>query len=409
MGDVDWRKRKRHREGNIMVKAGLLYARVQYLDERTGQRKEKVRRADNRTHARTLIKQMRSELTLHGQQTLETDKATFGQVADKYSNAHMVEAVYQNGIKVAGRRSLAPLKSSLKPVRAYFGRKMIRAIRPSDIQAYKVQRLNTPVEIRMNRSPQPGKSRTIKADLETISRPRKIASVNRELELIRAIFNFAKAEDLVAKSPFDNRGNLISTAAEVERDRVMSFDEEKRLLTVCTNRKAHLRPIVIVAVDTAMRRGELFKLRWTEVSLATGEITILASNSKTEKARRVGLTSRAKMELSRLWSSSPRQGDELVFGVTCTIKNAWKSACSEAGIEDLRFHDLRHTATTRLVRSGVPASEVMKLTGHSQTRTFLRYLNLTNESVSASATMLDNLLRESDSPITAGSLQEFSN
>jgi integrase len=87
--------------------------------------------------------------------------------------------------------------------------------------------------------------------------------------------------------------------------------------------------------------------------------------------RIVGLTERLSRELRLLWNKSPKESNGLVFGVTSTVKNAWKAACKDAGLDDLRFHDLRHTATTRLIRAGVPATEVMKVTGHTQTKTFL--------------------------------------
>jgi integrase len=392
MTDADWRKQKRKRDGGIRIISGKIYARIQYLDEVTGKRKEKLKPARNRTEARELVKEMRNELNTRGQEVLEADKITFSAVTDRYARIHLIPAIYQNGIKVAGKRSLTPSQSSLKPVLAYFGWKAIRSIRPSDIEAYKIARLASPVVISVNRKILDDHSQKFRTIKESVSRPRKIASVNRELELLRAIFNFAKGEDLVSKSPFETRTKLISTSAELERDRVMSLEEEQRLLGVCVDRKAHLRPLIIAAVDTGMRRGELFKLRWRDVNLGTREILIQASNAKTERMRRVGLTNRSTFELMTLWNRGPKDPDDRVFGITSTIKTAWKSACDEAGITDLRFHDLRHTATTRMVRSGVPASEVMKLTGHTQTKTFLRYLNLTSESLSSSAGRLDAYL-----------------
>lgn len=67
---------------------------------------------------------------------------------------------------------------------------------------------------------------------------------------------------------------------------------------------------------------------------------------------------------------------------------AFATACSRANITDLHFHDLRHTATTRMIRAGVPHTEVMKITGHTQMKTFLRYLNLGSDAVQNAATML---------------------
>jgi integrase len=96
--------------------------------------------------------------------------------------------------------------------------------------------------------------------------------------------------------------------------------------------------------------------------------------------------------LEKLWESSPKEKDLLVFGITNTIKTAFKSACKEADIKDFRFHDCRHTATTRMIASGSSHTEVMKITGHTQLKTFLRYLNITSETASNVASRLGKYL-----------------
>jgi integrase len=409
MGNVNktWRSQKRHRDGSIKSINGILYARIQYVDESTGKRKEKLRRANSRLEARELIKRMRVEIARGGQSTLEADRLTLEQLSQRYKSVRLIPAIYQNGIKVAGKRSLGPTLSSLAPLLSAFGKKRIRTIRPSDVESYKIHRLATPVETIIKHKILDGRTKKFVIAVETRRRPRKIASVNRELELLRAMFNFARSEGLVASSPFDHGGKLISSAAEVERNRVMLAEEESRLLAACSGRREHLRALVIVAVDTAMRRGELFKLKWSDVNLVSREITVVAANAKTERMRMVGLTERAQNVLYSLWELSPKSGEDLVFGITNSVKNSWRAACSDAGIEDLRFHDLRHTATTRLVRAGVPATEVMKITGHTQMKTFLRYLNLTSESVAASAGMLDSYLQYHKTEFEGA--QQFSN
>jgi integrase len=387
-----WRKEKRHRDGSIKEINGLIYARVQYRDDVTGKRKEKLRRAKNRKQANELIKQMRAELEQSGQLALESDQITFRQLAKKYESLKLVPATYQNGIKVSGRRSLGPAVSALNNLIAGFGDKKVRSIRPSDVESYKLKRLSEPVKILVNLSTEKGQTDRASLKKRWVFRPRKIASVNRELELLRAVLNFAKGEGLINTSPFENGTKLISNAAEVMRERILSREEEVRLIAECVSRRDHLRPLIIVAVDTALRRGELFKLRWSDVDLIEGHITVRAENAKTERMRVVGITQRMNVELTQLWNRSAQTQDELVFGIVSTIKNGWKSLCQAADITDLRFHDLRHTATTRLIRAGVPVSEVMKITGHTQMSTFLRYLNQTHESVSESAKSLDRYL-----------------
>ncbi len=387
-----WRKEKRHRDGSIKVINGLIYARIQYRDDVTGKRKEKLRRAQNRKHANDLIKQMRAELEQTGQLALESDQITVQQLAEKYESLKLVPATYQNGIKVSGRRSVGPAVSAHNNIIEGLGDRKVRSIRPSDIESYKLKRLSEPVKILVNVPTKKGLTDRAALKKRWLLRPRKIASVNRELQLLRAVLNFAKGEGLINTTPFEKGTKLISNAAEVRRERVLTREEEDRLIAECVSRRDHLRPLIIVAVDTGMRRGELFKLRWSDVDLTEGHITVRAENAKTERMRVVGITQRMNDELTRLWNRSPQTQDELVFGIVSTIKNGWKSLCQKAGVADLRFHDLRHTATTRLIRAGVPVSEVMKITGHTQMSTFLRYLNQTHESVSESAKSLDRYL-----------------
>jgi len=210
------------------------------------------------------------------------------------------------------------------------------------------------------------------------------------------MFNFALQNEWIIKNPFTLVKGLISKAAEVERDRILSFDEEKRLLAVCVGKRSHLKGLFICALDTAMRRGEIFKMKWQDVNFETNEINIPQSNSKTEDSRVVGITPRLKAELENLWEASPKDKNMIVFGITNTIKTSFHTACREAEITDFRFHDCRHTATTRMIASGSPHTEVMKITGHTQLKTFLRYLNITTETASRVANKLSDYLAEKE-------------
>jgi integrase len=316
---------------------------------------------------------MRRELLEHGPETLDADRMKFERLAETYKNARLVEAKYVNGIKVSGRRSLLSLFTALRALVDYFGQRTIRSIKAGDLENYKQLRLNTPTQH---------------------GTQRKMATVNRELELLRAMLNYAIQNEWLIRNPFTLTKGIISKAAESQRDRVLSFDEERRLLEACVGRRKHLRPLLICALDTAMRRGEIFKMRWADVRFSSNEIFIPQTNTKTEESRTVGMTFRLRIELEELWELSPRSLDETVFGISTTIKTAFGSLCAEADVVNFRFHDCRHTATTRMVASGSPHTEVMKITGHSQMKTFLRYLNLTPETTTTVANRLHNYLKD---------------
>jgi integrase len=379
-------------------KKGQLYARLQYTNEQ-GEYREKYRRIEGKRDAIGAVEAMRRELDENGEESLHADKITFSELADKYDEVELVPAVYQNGIKIQGKRSVNSVKSAMKPLREYFGKRAIRSIKASDLKAYKNKRLNTPVEIEVKVKTkvvdeQIGKEKTIIT--KTIrTRERKIVTINRELAWMRAILNFAIDNDRLLKNPFSKAKGIISLAAEVERDRVLSFTEEELLLSVCTDEREHLRAIIICALDTAMRRGEILKTRWRDVNFETGEIYIRKEISKTGFDRTVGITARLKTELVRLWEWSPKNPGMLVFGIKNDFSNAFETARSKAGLKDFRFHDCRYTPTTRMITSGSPHVEVMKITGHRQLKTFLRYLNITQETAQKCASRLDEYFVQS--------------
>ncbi len=227
-------------------------------------------------------------------------------------------------------------------------------------------------------------------DTPTIhNKPRSITSVNRELQLLRAVFRFAIREGAMLRSPFELGAPLISVADERKRERILSYDEETRLLASCTNRRAHIRPLIITALDTGMRRGDLFGLRWSDIDFVSSIINIRATTTKTLSARAVGMTTRVREELQRLRDVAPDDPQRSVFGIKDTVKTGFMAALREAGIESLRFHDLRHTAITRMIEGGMKSPAVMKISGHTQMTTFIRYVNPNTDTVRNGAEMLD--------------------
>jgi integrase len=147
--------------------------------------------------------------------------------------------------------------------------------------------------------------------------------------------------------------------------------------------------MLICALDTGMRRGEMFKLRWSDVDLVGGVIRIRKTTTKTWEARTIGMTTRLQDELRRLWEAAPPDPDGLVFGIKNNIKRSFGTACKLAEIEDFRLHDCRHTATTRMIQAGMVPLEVMKVTGHKQIDTFLRYMNTNDQTARRAAEALD--------------------
>jgi integrase len=382
------------------------WARVRYVDEVTGETRDKTRRAESKAHASELRDQLVREFDSGGQTVLETDRKTFAELCDHYEAHYLTEAQYHEGRKVSGLRSLETQEGILKTLREHFGHKRLRAIRYEDVRTFRAARLKTPTQRDVARHKReavtnPG------AELRTT---RSIASVNRELALLRRMLNVGLRAGWLLRNPFNAGEPLISTADERKRERILMRDEEHRLLAACCERtttykarrggrvveitvqdkrREHLRAIIIAALDTGCRQGELLKLWWRDVDLAERSIVIQALNTKTLRERTVAMTTRLYLELEKLWNESSKDPSARVFGIADNVKTAFTAARNQAGLPDLRFHDLRHSAASRLVSAHIPLSEVGKILGHQQPQTTWRYVNANGETVRRAAAALE--------------------
>lgn len=292
--------------------------------------------------------------------TIGSENLTFAVFVECKKKTHFHEAVIRNGKKISGYKGFKKVtKYVLKSVIDYFGKAEIRKITSHDCEVFKIDRLNTP---------------TYK-DTE-----RSVASVNRELAMLRKILNLAVKDRVINFAPVFE----INLADENMRSRVLSLDEEKRLIMALESRNKqnkqtliHLKPLVFTALNTACRAGELLKLRWNNVNFAYGVLQILGTNTKTQQYREVPFSSEVREELLKLHEKK-QSDDELVFNISY-YSDGFRALLKEAKIYDFRFHDLRHTATTNFVKSEMRTELCMSITGHTTERTFRRYVNFKTE------------------------------
>ena len=175
------------------------------------------------------------------------------------------------------------------------------------------------------------------------------------------------------------------------RDRRLKGDEEDRLLRAC---EAHSNPmlawIVKLALYTGMRHGEVVSLLRNQVNLERRSIHL--TDTKNNSSRTVPLTNKAIEILREAMNYAVRPIDtELIFfgepgrdGVRrpYITNRVWSIALERAGIEDLKFHDLRHEATSRFVEAGLSDQEVSSITGHKSMQMLRRYTHLRTENLS---------------------------
>lgn len=344
------------------------YARLTYTDN-SGKRKSIKKRANSKTHGEEeVLPQLIATFKVGGRPAIDAEKLTFNDIADYYEKHYCKEAQYVNGRKVSGLRSVAAIRGYLKVFREHFGRQKLRTIAYEDLLSFRNRRLTTPTHQ---------------------SEQRSITTVNREMAYLRRILNVAERAGMIAKSPFKTGDPLIHVADEMKRERILTREEEASLLAACTGCRAHLRPIIIAALDTGCRLGELLKMRWCDVDRDARIITIQAFNTKTMKARQVSVTTRLNLELERLWGISDMDVDALVFGIKTVIRQAFNRACTEAKLDGLRMHDLRHTHASRLDDLGFSLAKIGGQLGHTVVQTTLRYVNRDKAAVRQVAAALD--------------------
>jgi integrase len=151
----------------------------------------------------------------------------------------------------------------------------------------------------------------------------------------------------------------------------------------------HLRPLVLVAINTGLRRAELLGLTWSAVDLHHKLLTVIATNAKSGNTRHVPLNAEA-LDVLTAWKARQQKpaADALVFPGSDgrrmkRIDTAWDSLMKTAGIKKFRFHDCRHHFASRLVQAGVPLNTVRELLGHRDIETTMIYAHLAPQNLRA--------------------------
>lgn len=228
---------------------------------------------------------------------------------------------------------------SLKVLTPFFGTRRLKEITPWLIERYKTER-------------------------KPLVAP---ASVNLELACLKHMFSMAIQWGKVDSNPV-KRVKFMRLDNQVER--ILTAEEEVRLLEHASDR---LKPIVLLALNTGMRLGEIIGLTWEQVDWARGAVTL--TRTKSGKSRSIPMNRAARAVLDPLRGDGTPTGP--VFGkpnsVLAQTRRDFDQVRLAAKLEGLRFHDLRHTFATRLVTRGVDIVTVSKLLGHSTILMTMRY------------------------------------
>ena len=324
----------------------------------------------------------------------EPSVLTFRQFAQVYKQRHVVA----KGLSTANQ-----LDYRLKPLVERFGDVTLADIKTADIDDF-IADLKQP--------------RVVNG---VAGRRLKPASVNRAVELLRHMLNWAVGREYLDRTPF-RRGTEVLIRLELEdnvRRRRIGPEEEAALLKVAA---PLLRSMIIAALDTGMRRGEMLALCFADVDFSRRLITLRGATTKSGKTRvfPIGTTRlMAVLEWLRLDACGGCKADETpVFSnevgeATKTFKRAWTLTVLKAHgiapkwrtgtykdlapesqqqlqIIDLHWHDLRHEYASRLVERGVPLAQVRDLLGHASIVTTERYDNQRLEALQAAVARLED-------------------
>jgi len=201
------------------------------------------------------------------------------------------------------------------------------------------------------------------------------ASVIKELGLLSRVLNTA-TKDWGIYLPSGNPVSQVRMPKRPRgRERRLSKEEEAKVLHAFESNLV-MRSLTSFAIETGMRRGEIANMEWKHVNWDAQTLSI--PETKTDTPRTIPLSKKAMEALKSL----PRRLDGPVWGLRPdSITQAFERACRRTGIEDLRFHDLRHEATSRFFEKGLNTMEVSCITGHQDLRMLKRYTHIRAETL----------------------------
>ncbi len=219
---------------------------------------------------------------------------------------------------------------------------------------------------------------------------RATATINRDIACLRHLFSKAIEWEMLEKNPFDT-GKTLLAKENNKRFRYLTEDEIERLLSSCVN--DHTRDITEAVINTGMRRKEILSLKWEQIR---GEFIYL-SETKTSESRQIPVNEdlaellkgiRKRRQLKSEYIFCDKQGRPFR-----EIKTSFKAALRRAGIEDFRFHDLRHTFASHFIMRGGEIKALMELLGHKSLTMTTRYAHLSQCHKKKAIDLLNGLTR----------------
>ncbi len=303
----------------------------------------------SKTIAKNIVAELKAKI-LKDEYVEEKRSPTFKEVADEY------EFWYKTHSRARDRSKQTHLYR-VGLLRDFFGKYPLNRITWAVVENYKRSRLEE------------GASKV---------------TINKELKLLKTIFRRAIDTDMY-------RGSIpkIELFPDREKEIVRSLtpEEAQKLIEECPE---WFKPVVIFALNTGLRAGEIFSLRWEQVDFEKGIIILQRDSTKTKEEYKVFINPTVMELLREIKSKQEQEGIRHGFVFTNryglpyryedkTYRRVFTTACKRAGIENFRFHDLRHTFASWVAMNSRDIYAVQKLLNHKNIRMTKRYAHLTDD------------------------------
>jgi integrase len=414
------------RDGSVKIYWSVIYKGI-----------EKACQAGSLTDAKDVYNALVAKFAAKTPKQIGNRNRTFGELADYFEAHHLVPAVRtREGIREGGlAKPASPLhylnghaKKTPAQLKRCYGpdlglRKLIgEATRLADINVPMIIKLRVTLAqhpaLKMRGKCKPGEQRD--ASQITVCEGRSLKDINHRVNLLRRMCNIARKElGWMSNYPFaESTTSLVTSRSEVDRNRVMTCEEEKLLVDFIDGNRAHVGIIMRGLVDTCMRSTEFFQLRVRDKRRAKNgryRFVVQQKTTKTKKERKVPLSIRFAAELEQWIEDHNLLPDDYIFNMLAirtvcgtlpeeydaeklrrthlkSLRKAWTTCLRLTGVaelQDITIKDLRRTGATRLSQRGVPISDIQHLLGH-------RSLEMTSRYIGYNETDLDNLADAQD-------------
>lgn len=310
--------------------------KVWYIDFYAGSRRKRERIGQSKKLAESVLNKRLSEVAENRFLDKKEDYAiSLPEIAD----------IYMRDYSIPNKKSSKRDRQLLDNLISYFGDMKLQEISAHDIEKYKAYRVK---EI-------------------------KKSTLNRELGCLKALYNKAIEWDYIDKNPV--RKVKFFNEEPFKRQRYLNEEEIKKLLEACGT--PYLRDIVGIALNTGMRLSPILNLEWKYVDFIEEVITLI--KTKNNKIHKIPMNKRSKEILFR--RKCAKTNIKYVFcfedGINIkSVRTGFESAVKRAGIDDLVFHDLRHTFASHLMKKNVKLLTIKELLNHSTINMTLRYAHL---------------------------------